>query len=237
MEIAPEIYAWLTSLNIIDPFKSLQEEDFTRHFSIPKKTLYLFLAGKYFDIILTKLQDAYNKYYKVKMNYIKVIEKMKPVEENQEYISYNIKYANWQIISQILNTFGLSYTEDILTKIVNNYKDEFYKVIKDIYNLLYKLTKGYTNSINNTNTNSNSNTINNTNNNITIYSKYNNINNNRTINTKNFILSRSNNNKRHEQTKESKIESNESISNVIYNINNNRSNYMHNVNNNNIKLR
>ena len=54
MEVTPEIYAWLTNLNIIDPFKSLSE-DSNSNFIIPEKTLNLFFGGKYMDIILNKL--------------------------------------------------------------------------------------------------------------------------------------------------------------------------------------
>ena len=50
MEVTPEMYAWFTSLNIINPFLSL-EEDSMNTFIIPEKIVNLLLGGKYMDII------------------------------------------------------------------------------------------------------------------------------------------------------------------------------------------
>ena len=100
MEVTPEIYAWLTSLKIIDPFKSIS--DSMNNFIIPENTLNLLFGGKYMDIILKNLQDAYNKFYKVDMDFINDINQIKLIQEDQEYILHSVKYANWQIIISIL---------------------------------------------------------------------------------------------------------------------------------------
>ena len=181
MEVTPEIYAWLTSLNIIDPFQSLSEE-FNNNFIIPEKTLNLFFGGKYMDIILYKLQDAYNQFYKIKLDYISDISQLKPIDENQEYISNSIKYANWQIITEILAHFGLTFSEEEINLIVNNNKEQLYKIITKIYELLNQLLK---HSIDSSNNNLNNNNI-------------------KLKGTKKHIILSSN--QRYQQTKDTKIE-------------------------------
>lgn len=207
MEVTPEIYAWLTSLNIIDPFKSLSE-DFNNNFIIPEKTLNLFFGGKYMDIILNKLQEAYNQFYKIKLDYISTITQLKPIEENQEYISNSIKYANWKIITEILAHFGLKYSEEEVNLLVNNNKEQLLTIITKIYELLTQLMKHSIDSSSN-NINSSSNTF---------------------KGTKKYIISSSN--KRYQQTKDSKIETTElDYQTNNKNIINNRYNESKNSNN------
>ena len=56
MEVTPEMYAWLTSQNVINPFKSFQTDiNTSSSFQIPKQTLELLLGGKYIDNILKSL--------------------------------------------------------------------------------------------------------------------------------------------------------------------------------------
>ena len=59
MEVTPEIFAWLTSLNIIDPFNSFSQ-DLVNDFQIPEKTVSLLLGGKYINILIKQLQEAYH---------------------------------------------------------------------------------------------------------------------------------------------------------------------------------
>lgn len=134
MEVTPEIYAWLSSINVIDPLKSLSE-DLDNIFVVPENTLKLMFGGKYMDLILKNLQESYNQFYKVNMDYIGNITQLKQIQEDEEYISNSIKYANWQIIVEILNHFGLSYSEDDINLLVNNDKDELKKIITKIYEL------------------------------------------------------------------------------------------------------
>ena len=205
MEVAPEIYAWLTSLNIIDIFKSLAE-DSSSNFIIPEETLNLLFGGKYMDIILTNLQDAYNKCYKSNTDYITKINQIKPIEQTQSYISNSVKYANWQIIVEILGNFGLSYSEKEINLIVNKDKEQLKKILSNIYDMLTKFIRNSTNENNNINTN------------VSITNKGN----TKKI-TKKHIISIANKNV--EQTKESKIESTD---------NNNRTNKTNiNINNKN----
>ena len=132
MEVTPEIYAWFTSLNIINPFISY-DEDPMNNFILPEKTVNLLFGGKYLDIIIKYLQDAYNKCYKVKMDFIYKLKELKQISEDEDYISNNIKSTNWSIIFETLKKFGINYTEEDLDKIINNDQDFLLKVLTKIY--------------------------------------------------------------------------------------------------------
>ena len=140
MEVTPEMYAWLIDLNIINPFSSIKS-DVVGSFVIPEKTIQLMLGGKYMDIILTTLQSAYNKFYKLKLNYLVKLEDLKEISETQDYISNSIKYANWHLINEMLNNFGISYSEDQINQLINGDRDFLLKVITQIYYLCNQFLK------------------------------------------------------------------------------------------------
>ena len=149
MEVTPEIFAWLTSLNIIDPFNSFSQ-DLVNDFQIPEKTVSLLLGGKYINILIKQLQEAYNKFYNIQEDYTSNLIKLKQIPENQEYVSNSIKYSNWKTIFEILSHFGLSFSEDELSLLVNNDKDQLKKVISKIYFVYSKFLNGKNNENNNT---------------------------------------------------------------------------------------
>ena len=132
MEVTPEIYAWFTSLNIINPFLSY-DDDPVNNFIIPEKTINLLSGGKYMDIILKNLQDSYNKCYKVKMDFIFKLKELKNINEDEDYISNSIKKANWTLISETLKKFGINYSEEEIDKIINGDREFLLKVLKKIY--------------------------------------------------------------------------------------------------------
>ena len=132
MEVTPEIYAWFTSLNTINPFLSY-DEDPMNNFILPEKTTNLLFGGKYFDIILKHLQDSYNKCFKVKMDFIFKLKELKQISEDEDYISNNIKNANWSLIFETLKKFGINYAEEDLDKILNGDKIFLSKVLTKIY--------------------------------------------------------------------------------------------------------
>ena len=146
MEVTPEIFAWLTSLNIINPFVSFSQ-DLVNDFQIPEKTVSLLMGGKYFDIMIQPLQEAYNKFYKINEDYLSNLMKLKQIPDGQEYISNSLKYANWKIIFEVLAHFGIVFTDDELSLLVNNSMDELKKVISKIYHTYTK----YLNSVNENN--------------------------------------------------------------------------------------
>ena len=132
MEVTPEMYAWFTSLNIINPFLSL-EEDSINNFAIPEKTVNLLLGGKYMDIIIKNLQDSYNKFHNVKMDFTSKMKEMKEIEEEPDNIPNSVKYVNWHIIGETLKQFNLDYKEEEIMKVVNGDKDFLSKILTDIY--------------------------------------------------------------------------------------------------------
>ena len=140
MEVTPEMYAWLTDLNIINPFSSLKS-DVVGNFVVPEKTIQLMLGGKYFDIILTTLQSAYNKFYKLKLNYLTKLDELKDISVDQDYISNSVKYANWHLINEMLNQFGISYSEDQINQLINGDRDFLLKVITQVYYLCNQFLK------------------------------------------------------------------------------------------------
>ncbi len=132
MEVTPEIYAWLTSLNIINPFLSY-DDDPMNNFILPEKTINLLLGGKYFDIILKHLQDSYNKCYNVKMDFNFKMKELKQISEDEDYISNNIKTSNWSLIFETLKKFGINYVEEDIDKIINNDNEFLLKVLTKIF--------------------------------------------------------------------------------------------------------
>ena len=108
MEVTPEIFAWLTSLNIINPFVSFAQ-DLVNDFRVPEKTVSLLMGGKFLDIMIQSLQDVYNKFYKINDDYISNLMKLKQIPDGQEYISNSLKYTNWKIIFEVLGHYGLYF--------------------------------------------------------------------------------------------------------------------------------
>ena len=160
MVFTPEMYAWFTSLNIINPFLS-GEDDQMNNFVIPEKTIKVLLGGKYMDIILKLLQDSYNKFYKVKMDFTSKMKELKEIDEDQDYISNSVKYANWHLVGDTLKQFGLNYTKEEIMKVVNGDKDFMLKIIKQIYDLHNQFLKhSNSNNKNKNNRTSPKNTIN-----------------------------------------------------------------------------
>ena len=134
MEVTPEMYAWLTSLNIINPFLGLENYP-VNNFQIPEKTVKVLLGGKYMDIIINHLQDSYNKFYNVKSDFTSRLQELKDVNEDQEYISNSVKYSNWNLIMDILKKLGLNFSEDDINKLVEGDK----KLLLDVLNKIYEL--------------------------------------------------------------------------------------------------
>ena len=141
MEVTPEIFAWLTSLNIINPFLSFSQ-DLENDFQIPEKTVSLLFGGKYIDLMIQSLQEAFNKFYNIDDDYSSNLLKLKHIPEGQEYISNSLKYTNWKIIFEVLGHYGLTFSDNDLTLLVNNNKDHLKKIILKIYNTYEKYLNG-----------------------------------------------------------------------------------------------
>ena len=155
MKVTPEIYAWLTSLNIISPYKSLSE-DIEQDFRIPQNVLSPLFFGKYMDIIIQPLEKEYNKFYSKNDNYASKLSNLKKLPENRGKISStvinNIKHDNWKLIFEVLSHFGIRFSEGDIFLLVNNDRDQLKEVITKIYKsyikFSYKEETTYTNNNN-----------------------------------------------------------------------------------------
>ena len=139
MNVEPEMYAWLTSLNILKPFdkNSMIDIDYV----IPEKVIHLLMGGKYFNLILKNIQDLYNNYHNSNLDLRLQIKDLIDFEESQEYVPNSVRYENWHIISDILNKFGLELSEDEINKVINGNKDSLIKIMMNIYQLFKELNR------------------------------------------------------------------------------------------------
>ena len=133
----PEMYVWLTNLNIIKPFNknSMINIDYV----IPEKVLHLLMGGKYFNSILKSIQEVYNIHHNSNLDLSLQINDLIDFEENQEYIPNSVKYANWHLIAEILNKLGLELSEDEINKVINGDKISFIAIMMKIYKLFKEL--------------------------------------------------------------------------------------------------
>ena len=142
MEVTPEMYAWLTSQNVINPFKSFQTDiNTSSSFQIPKQTLELLLGGKYIDNILKSLQDSYNKLYDMKLDYTDNLNELVEIKEDAQYISNSAKYTNWHLYQDSLKHFGLNYPDDLINQIINGDKEILLQILTDIFELQNEVIK------------------------------------------------------------------------------------------------
>ena len=143
MKVTPEIYAWLTKINIIKPFESVPEE-LVKNFQIPENIVSSLFLGKYMDSIIQPLQNEFNKFYNKDDNYVINLINLKQIPENKDYISYTIsnkiRYENWKIIFGVLSHFGLIFTDSEISLLVNNDKEQLKKVITKIYEAYLKFS-------------------------------------------------------------------------------------------------
>ena len=140
MEVTPEIYAWFSSLNIVNPFLSL-EDDNINNFKIPENIANLMLTGKYMDLILNDLQEAFNKVNQIKIDVMSKLKDLMDVKEGNNYIPNNIKSHNWSIIFDILQQFGINLNNSDLEKILQGDKTTFQKILTEIYDTLNSYLK------------------------------------------------------------------------------------------------
>ena len=141
MEIDPNVFAWLSSLNIINPSLKIEQTSPTSFPKLPSRTIELLLGGKYMDIILTHLQNTYNSFYNLNFDYVKDLSQMKPIDDKSEYISHSIKYFNWNIISETLSHFGLNYNQNKIIELSNGNRAVLSDILTNIYSLCNELLK------------------------------------------------------------------------------------------------
>ena len=139
MEVSPEIYAWMCSLNIIDPLSDRNpnkaKTDSLSNYIIPEDLLECLFKGEYIDTMILDLQEAYNKYFDNKKDCSIKLNELIFKEGNYEKISDKTKLENWKIIKEALKYFDIYYSYNELNKIVNGNKTILLKVITNIFNI------------------------------------------------------------------------------------------------------
>ena len=151
MEVSPEIYAWLSALNIIDPFNETNRNGMNNYF-IPENTLNSLFNGEYIDLLIYDLQEAYNKYYDIRKDCSQKLKDLVFKEKNFDKISEKTKLNNWNVINDALKIFGIKYSKNELNKVVSGNSSILLKIIGNIFNTvtqLLKYTKKDTNKDNN----------------------------------------------------------------------------------------
>ena len=140
MEVSPEIYAWLTSLNIIEPFSETEKNE-SNSFYIPENIVEALFEGHYFDIMILNLQDAYNKYFNKRKNCEPKLKELVFKEKKYNKISNKTKFNNWNVINNALQFFDLKYSKNDINKIMNKNHDMLLKIITKIFTTINQLLK------------------------------------------------------------------------------------------------
>ena len=138
MELPPEVYAWMCSLNIIDPFSETKSNQTNTNnlsnYYISEDLLESLFKGEHIDTMILDLQEAYNKYFDNKKDCSIKLSELIFKEKNYPKVSDKIKFENWLIINEALKYFDIKYSYNELNKIVSGNKTVLLKVIKNICN-------------------------------------------------------------------------------------------------------
>ena len=140
MEVSPEIYAWLTSLNIIEPFSEIDENNSKAYF-IPENMVEALFEGHYFDKMILNLQDAYNKHFNNRKNCEPKLKELAFKEKKYNKISSKTKLNNWNVINDALQFFDIKFSKNEISKIMSGNRDILLKVITKIFNSILQLLK------------------------------------------------------------------------------------------------
>ena len=140
MEVSPEMYAWLSTLNIIDPFNE-GDKNGDKVYYIPENIVESLLEGHYFENMILNLQDAYNNYFNKRVNCSIQLKELVFKEKKYEKISTKIKFNNWNVINHILEFFNLKFSKNDINKVLNGSVDMLSKIITKIFNTVTKFLK------------------------------------------------------------------------------------------------
>ena len=140
MEVSPEIYAWLTTLNIIDPFTEPGKNG-TDAYYIPENIVEALFEGHYLDVMILNLQEAYNKYFNKRKNCENKLKELAFKEKKYEKISNKTRLNNWNVINNALQFFDLKFSKNDLSKIMDKNCDMLLKAITKIFNTTNQLLK------------------------------------------------------------------------------------------------
>ena len=140
MEVSPEIYAWLSALNIIDPFNETNRNGMNNYF-VPESILNSLFNGEYIDLLIYDLQKAYNKYYQIRKDCSQKLKELVFKEKNFDKISEKTKLNNWNVINDALKIFDIKYSKNELNKVISGNSAILLKIISNIFNTIRKYLK------------------------------------------------------------------------------------------------
>ena len=134
MEVTDETYAWFISCGMIDGSKPIKLKN-DQTVILTDSFIDNLLEGRIMQIPLIVLEEQYNKFYNLKLNY---------TEEVKDLTSGNspqVRSSNWAIVAKILTNFGISLDEKTITDIVNGNIKSLSEVINTIKILSSELLK------------------------------------------------------------------------------------------------
>ena len=140
MEVSPEIYAWLSALNIIDPFNETNRNGMNNYF-IPENTLNALFNGEYIELLIYDLQEAYNKYFQIRKDCSLKLKELVFKEKNFDKISEKTKLNNWNVINDALKIFGIKYSKNELNKVISGNSAVLLKIMTNIFNTITQYLK------------------------------------------------------------------------------------------------
>jgi len=142
MEVTPELYAWLTDLNILSAEKTIKLKKDGKVF-VDEEIVNNFLNGYYIDKILHELENLYNKFYKIKLTYTEKLIDIKILQDNikNNKNDKNTRNAIWKIISQVTENFGIELNEEHIKKLTNGDVNALFYLLNSIYSLSGELMK------------------------------------------------------------------------------------------------
>ena len=140
MEVSPEVYAWFSALNIIDPFSETGQNR-NRNYYIPEDILNALFNGEHMSTLILDLQSAYNKYYQVKKDCSPKLKELVFKEKNFDGISEKTKINNWNVINDALKIFDIKYSKNDLSKVVSGNNEILMKILSNLFNIVTKYLK------------------------------------------------------------------------------------------------
>ncbi len=142
MEVTPEIYAWLTELNILTAERTIKMRKDKKVF-VDEDIVKKFFNGFFVDKILYELEKLYNKFYNIKLSYTQILEDIKPFQDNtkNDKNDRNVRNTIWKVISQVIENFGIEMNEEHLKNIINGDIDTLLYLLNSIFSLSEQLQK------------------------------------------------------------------------------------------------
>ena len=140
MEVSPEIYAWFSALNIIDPFSETAKNR-NKNYYIPEDILKALFNGEYLSTLILDLQSAYNKYFQIKKDCSPKLKELVFKEKNFDSISEKTKINNWNVINDALKIFDIKFSKNDLNKIVSGNNEILLKILSNLFNIVTKYLK------------------------------------------------------------------------------------------------